>query len=1043
MKRRAGIALVGLLACLGVAVPQAALSQAAAPPLAYAFRSWSTAEGLPQRTITGIAEDRDGYLWVATRAELSRFDGHRFLHADLRDSAGRGLDHVRALANDHAGDIWAARFAAGLSRLRPDGRLERSTASSPRQPKAIGLGGGDTLWLASENQLWRYIAGAWRPLTLPPGVKLSGISALLVDSIGGAWVGAATGLARVTGDTVRIWRMSQGLPSDRVRALAPRGRDGVWVATEHGMVGVSASGAVQPVQMDSGSRARVDAIAVDRTGRHWLAGADGVRLVRLHREADGTLTGHTLFTHPAGLDGATVTVLALDRGGRLWIGTDGAGLHQLRSLEVSRIRQHEGLPSRTVHEVMGDGADGLWIAGGCGGLVHWRADRIRVFHPPEMGLRVNCVQGLLRDRAGRLWTGQRGALARRDSAGHEQEWTLSGDAGADVGPLLEDRFGRVWFGTSAGQVGRIDAGGALTFPLRIAGLRDGRVWSMLEHPSGALWLGQIGAVSEVRGDSVRRRLDVDDGMPVGPLRALHLDADGGLWIASYGGGLARYTSKGGVRRLTARHGLFDDALSAIVRDSADRLWLLGDRGLAVAPRRELVAALAEQRAPYRSVVFGPSDSMPEGNGGFPNAWLDSRQRLWLASVDGVASVDAGGFSVDAAPVRPRIDGVTIDGAPVPPLDSVVVPATGNALAIAFTAPDLGGTDRLHLSYRLVGHDRAWIESGSERVARYARVRPGRYVFELASRSPEGVLTPEPVRLHVRFKARWWELGWVRALAVMLLVLVTWHSQRRIVARVRERNRILHAEIAERKRAQAEATQAASELAHVSRLATAGELATSIAHELNQPLTAMMTNAEAARTIVQLGAQEELPPVLDEIVEQAARAAGVVRSLRNFVRKQAPRLVDFDAEVLVGDTLRLLQPELASREVAVRTRHEGVAWMRGDPVQLQQVLMNLLLNAADAVRDLPSDRRTITLSTARAPSGDVLLSVQDEGPGISAEQFPRLFEPFHTTKQTGLGLGLSLSRSIVESHAGELTTAPSTGRGATFVVRLPGAPSVLP
>jgi two-component system sensor kinase FixL len=118
-------------------------------------------------------------------------------------------------------------------------------------------------------------------------------------------------------------------------------------------------------------------------------------------------------------------------------------------------------------------------------------------------------------------------------------------------------------------------------------------------------------------------------------------------------------------------------------------------------------------------------------------------------------------------------------------------------------------------------------------------------------------------------------------------------------------------------------------------------------------------------------------------------------------------------------------------------------MRGDPVQLQQVLINLLLNAADAVRDLPADRRTITLSTARAPSGDVLLSVRDEGPGISAEQFPRLFEPFHTTKQTGLGLGLSLSRSIVESHSGELTTAPSPDRGATFVVRLPGAPSVLP
>jgi C4-dicarboxylate-specific signal transduction histidine kinase len=430
--------------------------------------------------------------------------------------------------------------------------------------------------------------------------------------------------------------------------------------------------------------------------------------------------------------------------------------------------------------------------------------------------------------------------------------------------------------------------------------------------------------------------------------------------------------------------------------------------------------------------------MPEGNGGFPNAWLDARQRLWLASIDGVASVDAGGFSVDPAPVRPRIDGVSVDGVEVPALDSVVVAASGNALTIAFTAPSLDGTDRLRLSYRLVGHDRDWVESGTERVARYARVRPGRYVFELASRNADGMLTPELTRLNVRFEAAWWELGWVRALAVALLVLGTWLSQQRIVARVHERNRVLKAEIAARERAQAEASEAASELAHVSRLATAGELATSIAHELNQPLSAMMTNAEAARTIVQLGAEEELPPVLDEIVQQAARAAGVVRSLRNFVRKQAPRIEDVDAKALVAETVRLLQPELSSRAVAVRTVHAGSVGLRGDPVQLQQVLINLVLNAADAVRDLPAERRTITLATAVEPSGHVLLSVRDEGPGISAEELPRLFEPFHTTKPTGLGLGLSLSRSIVESHAGELTVASSPGRGATFVVRLPGA-----
>jgi signal transduction histidine kinase len=149
-------------------------------------------------------------------------------------------------------------------------------------------------------------------------------------------------------------------------------------------------------------------------------------------------------------------------------------------------------------------------------------------------------------------------------------------------------------------------------------------------------------------------------------------------------------------------------------------------------------------------------------------------------------------------------------------------------------------------------------------------------------------------------------------------------------------------------------------------------------------------------------------------------------------------VDLDASELVGGTLRLLHSELGTRSVEVRTVLDGAARLRGDAAQLQQVLINLVLNAAEALHDLPTERRTLTIATARSPSGDVLISVHDEGPGIPPEQLSRLFEPFHTTKEAGLGLGLSLSRSIVEAHGGELVVESEPGRGTTFVARLPGA-----
>jgi ligand-binding sensor domain-containing protein len=148
---------------------------------------------------------------------------------------------------------------------------------------ALALGGGDTIWMASEYQLWLHTAGSWQPVMRPDDGKGGTITSLLVDSSGALWVGARTGLARMAHGRTHVWRMSEGLPSATVLALARRGRDGVWVGTERGLVAVSGRGSVLPVAMDSGGRARVDAIAMDRTGRHWLAGAYGVRLVSVQR----------------------------------------------------------------------------------------------------------------------------------------------------------------------------------------------------------------------------------------------------------------------------------------------------------------------------------------------------------------------------------------------------------------------------------------------------------------------------------------------------------------------------------------------------------------------------------------------------------------------------------------------------------------------------------------------------------------------------------------------------------------------------------------
>jgi C4-dicarboxylate-specific signal transduction histidine kinase len=278
---------------------------------------------------------------------------------------------------------------------------------------------------------------------------------------------------------------------------------------------------------------------------------------------------------------------------------------------------------------------------------------------------------------------------------------------------------------------------------------------------------------------------------------------------------------------------------------------------------------------------------------------------------------------------------------------------------------------------------------------------------------------------------------VRVLGAVLAGLAIWRWHRWRLARIAAQNRALEAEIDERKRAQSEASRAASELAHVSRLATAGELATSLAHELNQPLTAVMSNAQAARQMHRLGIDDELEPVLDDVVAQAERAAGVVRAMRAFVRKQEPTSAPVDPAQLVDETLRLLHSELMARGVTARTEQAGEpASMRGDRVQLQQVLVNLVLNAADAVRELPPERRSLLVHWGKDGDGNVDLAVRDRGPGLTPAQVQRSLEPFYTTKASGLGMGLPLSRSIVEAHGGSLVLDSVPGVGTAARIRVP-------
>jgi two-component system sensor kinase FixL len=247
------------------------------------------------------------------------------------------------------------------------------------------------------------------------------------------------------------------------------------------------------------------------------------------------------------------------------------------------------------------------------------------------------------------------------------------------------------------------------------------------------------------------------------------------------------------------------------------------------------------------------------------------------------------------------------------------------------------------------------------------------------------------------------------------------------------------DITQRKQAELEAHEHRIEVARLLRAASLGELSSALAHELNQPLAAILYNAQAAQLFLARGTfdLEEIRHILGDIVTDDQRASEVIRRLRALLTKGEFQPQLLDANELIREALKLMNHDLTARKVGVVTQFApDLPSIRGDRVQLQQVLINLILNAGDAMSQPPQIVRTLTLGSSRAAGEGVEISVADTGSGIPQGGEEKIFEPYHTTKPHGLGLGLSLSRSIVFAHGGRLWAENRASGGAVFHCTIP-------
>jgi len=288
--------------------------------------------------------------------------------------------------------------------------------------------------------------------------------------------------------------------------------------------------------------------------------------------------------------------------------------------------------------------------------------------------------------------------------------------------------------------------------------------------------------------------------------------------------------------------------------------------------------------------------------------------------------------------------------------------------------------------------------------------------------------PPNSEIYFREKAVWeqylWQIMFVSAIVLVQAGLIS----------------ILLREHRRRRTAEVQARQRMAELAHINRFSTAGELTASIAHEINQPLGSILTNAETAQSILVSPHPdiEELKDIVDDILRDDRRASEVIRRIRSLLKKAPFEPKSIDLNELVRETVEFLSALAVGREVKLSSLISPVVLpIVGDRIQLQQVILNLVVNAIDAMADTPGDDRAISIRTSRVENF-AELAILDHGPGIPEDKLKEVFEPFVTSKSKGMGMGLSIARTIVEAHNGQISAGNDPGGGAVFRIKLPVA-----